>query len=51
MEGQQVRLTMQMSIPYVQWGLKSPNTFILRASDTVMIDIHAVGSIANGESK
>jgi polyisoprenoid-binding protein YceI len=45
LEGRQMRLTAQLSIPYVQWGLKSPSTFILRASDTVGIEIHAVGTI------
>jgi polyisoprenoid-binding protein YceI len=45
LEGQQVRLTAHLSIPYVQWGLKSPSTFILRASDTVVIEVHAVGTV------
>jgi polyisoprenoid-binding protein YceI len=36
------------SIPYIKWGLKSPNTFILRVSDTVDLEIHASGEIASG---
>jgi polyisoprenoid-binding protein YceI len=32
-------------IPYVKWGLKSPNTFILRVSDTVQLEIQAAGEI------
>jgi len=32
-------------VPYVQWGMKNPSTFILRVSDKVEIDIHATGRI------
>jgi len=45
MEGQQLRLATHLNIPYVQWGLKNPSTFILRAGNTVAIDIHAVGKV------
>lgn len=31
------------SIPYISWGLKNPSTFILRASDTVQLSVHAAG--------
>jgi polyisoprenoid-binding protein YceI len=31
-------------IPYIKWGLKSPNTFILRVSDTVQLEIHATAT-------
>jgi len=30
-------------IPYVAWGLRNPSTFLLHVSDTVEIDITAVG--------
>jgi polyisoprenoid-binding protein YceI len=47
--GQQLQMTMHITIPYIKWGLKNPSTFILRASDKVEIDIHAVGQVvANG---
>jgi polyisoprenoid-binding protein YceI len=36
------------SVPYVKWGLKSPSTWLLRASDTVDLDIHTAGQISGG---
>jgi polyisoprenoid-binding protein YceI len=35
--------TIHFVVPYVQWGLKNPSTFILRVSDKVDIDIHTSG--------
>jgi polyisoprenoid-binding protein YceI len=32
-------------IPYVAWGLKNPNTFLLHVSDKVEVDITAVGRL------
>jgi polyisoprenoid-binding protein YceI len=48
--GRQLRMTMHITIPYIQWGVKNPSTFILRASDKVEIDIHAVGQVVTGET-
>lgn len=41
----QVSATMQFRIPYVQWGMRNPSTLVLRVSDTVEIQIHAVGRL------
>jgi polyisoprenoid-binding protein YceI len=41
--GAELTLDTDFSIPYLSWGLKNPSTFILRASDTVKLSIHASG--------
>lgn len=35
----------KFSIPYVAWGLKSPNTFLLKADPEVQIDLDMSGSL------
>jgi polyisoprenoid-binding protein YceI len=35
----------KFSIPYVQWGLKSPNTFLLKADPAVEIELELNGSV------
>ena len=37
-------------VPYEKWGVKNPSTFILRVSDKVQIDVHAVGRLELGEA-
>lgn len=41
-----IEISSTFPIPYIKWGLKNPNTFILRVSDTVQLEIHASGQIA-----
>ena len=48
--GRQLQMAAHITIPYIKWGLKNPSTFILRASDKVEIDIHAVGQIVGDEA-
>lgn len=42
--GPDLTLDANFSVPYISWGLKNPSTFILRASDTVQLSVHAVGA-------
>jgi polyisoprenoid-binding protein YceI len=44
-DGQKLQVAFHFVIPYVEWGLKNPSTFILRASDKVEIDIRATGHV------
>jgi polyisoprenoid-binding protein YceI len=44
--GSDLTLDADFSIPYIAWGLKNPSTFILRASDTVQLNVHAMGEWA-----
>ncbi len=43
--GNQLTASTHIAIPYVNWGLKNPSTFILRVSDRVDINIHATGRV------
>ena len=45
--GRQLQMATRITIPYIKWGLKNPSTFILRASDKVEVNIHAVGQITD----
>jgi len=49
--GRQMTLTTHLTIPYIKWGLKNPSTFILRASDKVEIEIHAVGQLVGEQAR
>jgi polyisoprenoid-binding protein YceI len=39
-------ISAKFPIPYVKWGLKSPNTFFLRVSDTVGLEIRSTAQVA-----
>lgn len=43
--GTQLTANLHFAIPYVEWGLKDPSTFILRVDKTVDITIHAAGRL------
>jgi polyisoprenoid-binding protein YceI len=49
-KGDQLVANMHSVLPYVQWGMKNPSTFILRVSDKVQLDIRATGHILPGTS-
>jgi polyisoprenoid-binding protein YceI len=42
-EGKNLSVTTHMDIPYIKWGLKNPSNFLLHVSDTVNIEIQALG--------
>ncbi len=44
-DGQTLQIAIHYVIPYVEWGLKNPSNFFLRASDKVEIEILATGRI------
>ncbi len=43
--GDQLSVDTKFVVPYVKWGLKNPSTFVLRVSQDVEIDIHAIGRL------
>ncbi|MGE5647406.1 MAG: YceI family protein [Acidobacteriota bacterium] len=45
----QATATTHFEIPYVQWGMKDPSTFILSVSDKVEIDVRAVGRVTSAD--
>jgi polyisoprenoid-binding protein YceI len=45
-EGGQVTAATRFSVPYVQWGMKNPSTFVLKVNETVDIGIRAVGRLS-----
>jgi len=49
-KGDQLVANMHAVLPYVQWGMKNPSSFILRVSDKVQLDIRATGHIHSGTS-
>lgn len=41
----------KFSIPYIQWGLKSPNTFLLKADPAVEIELELNGTLQGATSQ
>ncbi len=47
-DGSHFEATAEFSVPYVEWGLKDPSTFVLRVAKEVQIRVTAEGTIAFG---
>jgi polyisoprenoid-binding protein YceI len=45
MEGDHWTASVHFTIPYAKWGMKNPSTLFLKVSDTVEIDLAAVGKV------
>ena len=44
-QGAALHAAVHFTIPYIKWGLKSPSTWLLKASDTVALEIQATAKL------
>jgi len=44
-DGDHWTANVHFTVPYAKWGMKNPSTLFLKVSDTVEIDLSAVGSV------
>lgn len=47
LDGTKATATAQFTIPYVQWGIKNPSFFILKADNDVSMNISLSGRVSN----
>ncbi len=45
LNGNRWKSSAKFSVPYIAWGLKSPNTFLLKADPTVEIELELNGTL------
>jgi len=45
-----VTATAKFVMPYVNWGMKDPSTFVLRVSDKVNLEINLAGTLSSNRS-
>jgi YceI-like protein len=45
LNGNRWKGTAKFNVPYIQWGLKSPNTFLLKADPAVEIELELSGTL------
>jgi polyisoprenoid-binding protein YceI len=45
LSGDQWKGSAKFSVPYIQWGLKSPNTFLLKADPAVDVELELSGTL------
>ena len=48
LNGDQLMAKFHFVVPYVEWGMKNPSTFLLRVGKEVDIDVAAVGRLSPG---
>ena len=44
--GDEVRLTTEFPVPYVEWGMRDPSKMLLRVAKEVMVEVEAAGRIS-----
>jgi polyisoprenoid-binding protein YceI len=49
--GAAVHSTVHFTIPYIKWGLKDPSTWLLKASDTVKLEIQATAKLTTDQAE